>query len=288
MSGLHGLCVPAAPMRRLIPFLLFLGACAADEPARTPAPNTATGTAFDAAAPGLPAQEASPSPSVPPSTARNVTITSPAEGEVLRSNPIRVTGTARTFENNVSLRVRGADGNVLTETFATATGELGNFNPWDREIFLTAYPGGRLTVEAWESSAKDGSVQSLVRVDTRFEAPRKTFTIYQHDPAQAPDDCTKVFPVKRDAPASLSEARLLLEMLIAEKGSPFPRGSGVKGVNIRGGAATVDFNYALRNVGGSCRAQAIRSSVEKTLGALPGVSRVVITAEGDEGQALQP
>jgi hypothetical protein len=275
-------------MRRLIPFLLILGACAADEPARTPAPDTATTTAFDAAAPGLPAPAASPASSNAPSTARNITIVSPREDEVLRSNPIRVSGTARTFENNVSLRVRGANGKVLTETFATATGELGNFNPWDREIFLTASPGERLTVEAWESSAKEGSVQSLVRVETRFDAPRKTFTLYQHDPAQAPNDCTKVFPVKREAPASLSEARLLLEMLIAEEGSPFPRGSGVKGVNIGGGVASVDFNHALRNVGGSCRAQAIRASVERTLGALPGVSSVVITAEGDEGQALQP
>jgi hypothetical protein len=70
--------------------------------------------------------------------------------------------------------------------------------------------------------------------------------------------------------------------------SPFPKGSAIASVKMSGSTVTVDFNERLQNVGGSCAAQAIRASVEKTLLQLPSVKRVVITAGGSERLALQP
>lgn len=68
----------------------------------------------------------------------------------------------------------------------------------------------------------------------------------------------------------------------------FPRGSALRGVNLRNGVLTVDFNERLQNVGGSCAAQAIRASVTETVRRVPGVQRVVITAGGSADLALQP
>jgi len=111
------------------------------------------------------------------------------------------------------------------------------------------------------------------------------------------NDCIETRPFTRIVPQSPAVARLLVEALIAgavpaERAagavSPFPEGSGVNSVVLRGGVLTVDFNERLRNVGGSCAAIAIRQSVTRTLERLPAVQRVVITAAGSEKLALQP
>lgn len=111
------------------------------------------------------------------------------------------------------------------------------------------------------------------------------------------NDCIEARPFTRVVPESPAVARLLVEALIAgpvpaERAagavSPFPEGSGVNSVVLRGGVLTVDFNDRLRNVGGSCAATAIRQSVTRTLERLPAVKRVVITAAGSEKLALQP
>lgn len=111
------------------------------------------------------------------------------------------------------------------------------------------------------------------------------------------NDCVETRAFTRVVPGSPAVARLLVEALIAgpaaaerEAGavSPFPPGSDVNSVVLRGGVLTVDFNDRLRNVGGSCAATAIRRSVIRTLERLPAVKRVVITAGGSEKLALQP
>jgi len=111
------------------------------------------------------------------------------------------------------------------------------------------------------------------------------------------NDCVETRAFTRVVPESPAVARLLVEALIAgpvpaERAagavSPFPQGSDVNSVVLRGGVLTVDFNERLRNVGGSCAATAIRRSVTRTLERLPAVKRVVITAAGSEKLALQP
>lgn len=197
------------------------------------------------------------------------------------ANPIVVRGRARTFENNVALRVRDSGGVVIAETFTTSRGEMGTHNPFEAQLWLTRDPGERVTVEALEYSARDGSEQSLVRVERPFDVQPIDATLYLPD-AQ----CTAVHPVKRRMPKSIAMARLLVEALIVN--GPFPKGSRVESVNLRDGVLTVDFNERLQNVGGSCAAQTIRASVTETLQRLPNVNRVVITAAGSEKLALQP
>ncbi|HUO83647.1 MAG TPA: Gmad2 immunoglobulin-like domain-containing protein, partial [Thermoanaerobaculia bacterium] len=48
---------------------------------------------------------------------RNVTLEIPREGQALSENPIEISGTARTFENNVAIRILDESGQVIAETF---------------------------------------------------------------------------------------------------------------------------------------------------------------------------
>ncbi|HEX8620156.1 MAG TPA: GerMN domain-containing protein [Thermoanaerobaculia bacterium] len=222
-----------------------------------------------------------------PAKAKNITIES-----VTLGNPLIVTGTARTFENSVSLRVRDANGQLISENFTTATGEMGQFSPYRGSLWLTRHPGKRVIVEALEYSARDGSEQSVVRVERPFAIESVNARLFFPDAT-----CSGVKPFARAIPKSVSMARLLVEALIAgpaatEKragaAAPFPEGSRVQSVNLRDGTLTVDFNERLRNVGGSCQAQMIRAAVTETLRQLPTVKKVVITAGGSEPLALQP
>lgn len=228
---------------------------------------------------------------------QNVILDTPVEGDTIGHNPITVTGKARTFENNVQIRLRDASGKTIRETFTTARGEMGTFSPFSATLFMTRDPGGHVTIEAFELSAKDGSLDSIDSATAYVAVPLKRIRLFLPQGEVSAGDCTKVFPLERDVPNSVSFVRLLVEALIdgpieVEKAtgftSPFPPGSGVESVNLRDGTLRVDFNHRLQNVGGSCRAQSIRAAVEQTLAALPEVRKVVITAGGSEPLALQP
>jgi hypothetical protein len=258
--------------------LFFVLACrpAAEKPS-SPPPVTATATAT--APPSTVAPE--------PVEIRNITISG-----VGIANPLVVSGLARTFENNVVLRARAADGAVIAEGFTTATGEMGQHSPYRGSLWLTREPGHRILVEALEYSAKDGSETNLVRVEKPFDVQPIEAALYFPDAT-----CTGVKAYTRRMPKSISMARLLVEALVqgptAEERArgaavAFPEGAGVQSVILRDGTLTVDFNERLQNAGGSCRAQMIRAAVTETLSRLPSVKKVVITAAGSEKLALQP
>lgn len=247
----------------------------------TPSPEPPTATIVEQTPP--------PTTTQPPATPResNVHI-----DQVTIANPIVIAGRARTFEQNVALRVRDSAGKVIAEDFTTSTGELGHFNPYRGEVWLTSDPGARVTVEALEYSAKDGSEQSVVSITRLF-----TVALIDAQLHFGTAECAGTVVAQRRLPKSISHARLLAEALLdgptaAEKKrgmtSPFPQGARVRSVNLRDGVLTIDFNESMQNVGGSCRAQLLREMITKTLMTLPNVKRVVITAAGSEKLALQP
>jgi hypothetical protein len=212
---------------------------------------------------------------------------------VTPANPLGVSGRARTFENTVQVRVRDAGGRVIAEEFTTSRGEMGHHNPYSAQLWIVRDPGRRVTVEAFEYSAKDGSERSLTSKVIPYDVAPMQVTLM----LPVGDTCTKTQAFTRSVPKSVALARLLVEALVAgadgaEKAagavSPFPRGSDVNSVMLRDGTLTVDFNERLQNVGGSCAAASIRQSVTRTLQRLPTVKQVVITAAGSEKLALQP
>lgn len=243
---------------------------------------------------------ASPTVEVPPSAPttdeETVRLASPSDNDVFSGNPLAVSGTARTFENNVVLELLDDQGELILQTSTTARGEMGQFNPWTAELWVTRWPGETLTIRAVEYSAKDGSERSVASATLRNGADPIDVELY-FLPTPPGSDCTVVAATKRKVPKTRAMARLITEMLIA---GPTPQetqrgltsqmipGARVESISITDGVLTVDFSAELRNVGGSCRALAIRSSVEKTLQQLPTVDRVRITAAGSESLALQP
>lgn len=212
---------------------------------------------------------------------------------VVAGNPLVVYGRARTFENNVQVRVRGSSGDSLAQTFTTSVGEMGHHNPFTVDVWLVRDPGPRLTVEAFEYSAMDGSVRSLTSRELAYGRERVPLTLL----FTTGDDCTTTRAFTRSLPKATAVARLAVEALAdgpdpseVEGGANrvFPRYTRVNAVNLREGTLTVDFDERLQNVGGSCAATAIRESVTQTLMRLPAVQRVVITAGGSGKLALQP
>lgn len=250
----------------MICLMLLLTACST--PAPEPAPTEEKPPAQPA--PQQPQQPQQPQPR-PEITIESIDV----------ANPVTITGRARTFENNVVLRVRDARGALLRETYTTSTGEIGHHNPYRGQVWLTRDPGAQITVEALEYSAKDGAERSLTKETRPFNVEIADVTL--RVPNQ---DCTGLVTEKRRAPKSVGIARLMVEMLL--ENPVFPKGSAVNSVNLRDGVLTVDFNERLQNVGGSCAVQMIRASVTETLQQLPAVKRVVITAAGSEELALQP
>lgn len=211
---------------------------------------------------------------------------------VMPGNPLIVHGRARTFENTVQVRARDASGALITEVFTTSVGEMGQHNPLRASVWLTRDPGARVTVEAFEYSAKDGSVRSLTSKAVDIPPARMPVTL-----VFTTSDCTTTKAFERSVPRTVSVARLVMEALVAgptdaEKAAGasvvFPQGSRVNSVVMRDHSVTVDFNERLQNVGGSCAAQAINESVMQSLARLPGVGLGVITAGGSRDKALQP
>lgn len=277
-------------MKALSIALVLLVACRPAEKAPEPA-STSRDVPVQVTEGTIEAPSEAPSASeVPPARVteeRNITISN-----VKVANPLVVTGLARTFENNVVFRARAADGTVIAESFTTSTGEMGKHNPYSGSLWLTREPGRRIIVEALEYSARDGAETNLVRAEKPFDVEPIEAVLYFSD-----EKCTGVRPYTRRMPKSISMARLLTEALVhgptADErlrgaAAAFPERSAVQSVILRDGVLTVDFNERLQNVGGSCRAQMIRTTVTETLSRLPAVRKVLITAGGSDKLALQP
>jgi hypothetical protein len=91
-----------------------------------------------------------------------ILVESPLPGETVTS-PIRLRGTANVFEATVSLDARDAAGKVILQTFTTATSGNGTRGTFDTELAVPDHEG-RITVVAYEASAKDGRPLHVVEV----------------------------------------------------------------------------------------------------------------------------
>jgi hypothetical protein len=88
-----------------------------------------------------------------------VWVTSPAQFARI-GRTLRVQGVASVFEANVSWSLRRLGGGVIKTGFSTATEAAPARATWSATITIPASVTGDVVFTAWESSAKDGSVQS--------------------------------------------------------------------------------------------------------------------------------
>ena len=84
-----------------------------------------------------------------------VIVTSPAHGETVRAGTVAFKGTANTFEATVELRLVDPAGDVVEETFTTATCGSGCRGDWNHSFSGVTTPG-RWRLVAAESDPSDG------------------------------------------------------------------------------------------------------------------------------------
>ncbi len=87
----------------------------------------------------------------------------PAVGDVVTS-PIRLQGTANTFEATFEYEVLSPDGAKLAGSFVTATCGTGCRGTFDEEVAFDPGEAGTITLAVFERSAKDGSRSKEVRI----------------------------------------------------------------------------------------------------------------------------
>jgi hypothetical protein len=87
----------------------------------------------------------------------------PSVGDVVAS-PMRLQGTANTFEANFVYEVLASDGSKLAGTFVTATCGTGCRGTFDEQVTFDAGDTDSITLVVLEHSAKDGSRINEVRI----------------------------------------------------------------------------------------------------------------------------
>ncbi|MCO5178079.1 MAG: GerMN domain-containing protein [Thermomicrobiales bacterium] len=79
------------------------------------------------------------------------------------TSPVRLAGTANTFEATFQIQILAADGTLVVDQFATATSGTGTRGTFDISVPFDITPGPA-TVVVFEYSAKDGSPINVVEI----------------------------------------------------------------------------------------------------------------------------
>lgn len=97
----------------------------------------------------------------------NTIVTSPGENDVI-GNPVKISGSAIAFENTVNIRIKDKNGKVLTETYATTDGDIGEFGDFEALVEFEKSDAGEGAVEVYQISAEDGSEDDKVIIPVKF------------------------------------------------------------------------------------------------------------------------
>jgi hypothetical protein len=234
----------------------------------------------------------------------NIIIYLPPSRAIINS-PFEVAGIARVFENKISLKVINGKKQAIWTGFATANAkEVGTYGGFRTTINLSGAEvtaGEQVELQVYQNSALDGKEIDKVIIPLRLREikPTKIVEVYFGSASSpAGKECESVYALERHVPeteklADIALVELLKGPTIKERQAGFytslPPEVSLNRLVIENGVASVDFNEALeRGVAGSCRVQAIRTQIEKTLRQFPSVKEVVISINGRIEDILQP
>lgn len=98
----------------------------------------------------------------------DLVVTSPREEDVT-SGTVTVSGRAIAFESTVNIRIKDANGAVVTETFViTDAAEAGEFGDFSKTINFAAPKTNEGTVEVFLVSAEDGTEIEKITIPVTF------------------------------------------------------------------------------------------------------------------------
>jgi spore germination protein GerM len=92
-----------------------------------------------------------------------ILVESPILGATV-SSPVRITGTANTFEATFMINIVDNDGLIIADEFATATSGTGTRGTFDVTVQYPSGHAGNGALIVFESSAKDGSPINVVEI----------------------------------------------------------------------------------------------------------------------------
>ena len=102
------------------------------------------------------------------SVSGNIILDVPQEGAVITS-PITVSGQAKVFEGNVSIRIKDSAGNVVKSDFTTANmPDVKQLGPFSKSVTFTKPNTSAGTIEVYSKSAKDGTETDIVKITIKF------------------------------------------------------------------------------------------------------------------------
>jgi hypothetical protein len=99
----------------------------------------------------------------PAAAAAPIEVTAPSDGDIV-SSPVTISGTADVFEATVSIRILGESGEILADTFATATCGTGCRGDYSEDVSFNVKRVEQGTIQVFESSAEDGSMRNVVEI----------------------------------------------------------------------------------------------------------------------------
>ncbi len=104
-------------------------------------------------------------------TEANIAVTSPKPNDTVQF-PIIITGKARVFESQLNYRITDEKGNVLSKGDTTANSpDAGQFGPFTITVSsLGDFTSGKMTIEIFDYSAKDGSEIDKVTIPITIQA----------------------------------------------------------------------------------------------------------------------
>ncbi len=251
--------------------------------------------------------ETTPNPSAsfsptfsPIQSGKNIIVFSPKPGDKVDS-PITIKGRARVFENTFVVILRDEKGGELYKDQAIANAsDVGQYGNFEVKVVIPPRSLMKATLEVFDYSAKDGSVENLVSIPLEI-ATKETIdlNVYLTNNKLNPEaTCTKVFPIKRQILKTKEVAYVSLYQLIQGPNigelsegydTGIPGQTAINSVKIINGTAYVDFDEGLEyGVSGLCRVTAIRSEIEATLKQFTSVKNVAISINGRTKDILQP
>ena len=231
-----------------------------------------------------------------------IVVSAPRPGDSIISDTIKISGSARVFENTFMFEIETQEGDrILSQPIMTNAREVGTFGTFEQSIVLPteSITSRNLVFRFFEASPRDGSETHLVEIPVTL-ANTQTTTLRVF--LLGPDNqgiCTNVVASERVIPYTEGVARAALQELFAgvtdrERSdgysSSIPSGVEIISLSIANGVADVVLSNDLeRGVGGSCMVSSIRAQIERTLTQFPSINTVRIRTEGkSEGETLQP
>ncbi|MEX2238879.1 MAG: Gmad2 immunoglobulin-like domain-containing protein [Dehalococcoidia bacterium] len=128
----------------------------------------------------------------------SIVVTSPEGGpDDTLSSPIEIAGEARVFEATVSLALFDGGGEIISETFTTASEGGPAFGDFEAQLGYTLAEEGPACLWVFESSAEDGSPTNVVQIPLLLDAAPEFVDVEggawcPENPDPAPDDRIQV------------------------------------------------------------------------------------------------